>query len=80
VDGAISEYEGLVTFQPESRDRHLVHPRYHYRLAGLYEEKGLWKKAAGQYRVFLHHWKEADRDLPELADAEERLAKLPDRD
>ena len=78
VDGAISEYEGLVTFQPESRDRRLVHPRYHYRLAALYEEKGLWKKAAGQYRVFLHHWKEADGDLPELADAGARLAKLPD--
>ena len=75
-DKAIEVYRQLLTFDPASQDRRIRIPVYHYRLARLYEEKGLKDKAAEQYRVFLDLWKDADMGLPELADAKKRLAGL----
>jgi serine/threonine protein kinase/tetratricopeptide (TPR) repeat protein len=41
VDFAISEYEKLLTLEREDRlDRFPINPRYHYRIARLYEQKG----------------------------------------
>jgi len=76
LDHAIAEYEKLVTFDPESRTRFLVHPELHYRLAKLYDRKGWQEKANGQYRKFLELWKDADPDQPEVEDARKRLAGL----
>ena len=76
LDKAISEYERLITFNPKSNDTRLIHPKYHYRLAKLYEEKGLKEKAIGELEKFLELWKDADKDLPELVDAKSRLANL----
>jgi len=76
LDEAIAEYEQMTTFQPNGRDRRLIHPRYHHRLAKLYEEKGKSRKAKEQYKRFLEIWKEADQNLPELVDAKSRLTKL----
>jgi len=76
LDKAISEYERLTKYDPQDKDRYLIHPRYHYRLAVLYEEKGLKDKAVKEYKRFLELWKEADKNLPEPIDAKKRLSKL----
>jgi tetratricopeptide (TPR) repeat protein len=76
LDRAIAEYERLITFDSKRKERWLIFPVYHYNLAKLYEEKRRSEVAIEQYEKFLHIWSEADDDLPELADARVRLAKL----
>lgn len=76
LDKAIAEYVQLITFNPKSQERRLIPPTYHYKLATLYEEKGLKPRAIAEYEKFLDIWKNADADQPELIDAKKRLAKL----
>ena len=51
INKAIAEYERLITFEPNSKDRRLIHPRFHYELAKLFEEKGFTEKAVREYAV-----------------------------
>ena len=76
LDKAIDAYEKLIEFDPESKDRFLIHPKYHYRLAKLYEQKGWNGKSIEHYEKFLSLWKDADPGLPEVEDARNRLASL----
>jgi len=76
LDKAIAEYEKLMTFDPESENRILVHPVYHFRLAKLYKEKGWKGKAIEHYEKFLDLWKDADPGVPEVEDARKRVAGL----
>jgi tetratricopeptide (TPR) repeat protein len=76
LDKAIAEYERLSTFDPESKNRRLIHPKYHYKLAKLYEQKGWKGKAIDQYEKFLEIWEGADPGLSEVEDGKKSLAKL----
>ena len=53
-----------------------LYAKSYYMLGKIYEKKGWPGKAIEQYEKFLTLWKDADPDLPELADARERLYAL----
>jgi tetratricopeptide (TPR) repeat protein/TolB-like protein len=76
IDEAITEYERLTSDDPNIRGWQVVPARYHYNLAQLYEKKGWPGKAIDKYQHFLEVWTNADADIPELIDAEQRLAAL----
>jgi len=76
LDKAIAEYERLVTFDPDSEWRCLIHPIYYYRLAKLYQEKGWKGKAIENLKKFLTLWKDADPFYTQVEDAQKRLDSL----
>ncbi len=76
LDKAIEAYEKLVTFNPESVDRRLIHPLNYYRLGKVYEQKGNKRKARANYRKLLKLWKDADPGITEVEDANKRLTAL----
>jgi len=77
LDKSISEYERIMAIDPDDPDdRYPIPPRYHYRIALLYEQKGWSGKAIEHYEKFLEFWKNADPSFPEVEDAKKRLAGL----
>jgi len=76
LEKAIAEYEKLVSPDPLVRQFRLVHPVSRFRLAKLYEQKGLRDKALEQYKKLALIWKEADPDFPEAQEMKQRLAAL----
>jgi len=76
TDKAIEEYEGLATFDPSRKDRRLIYPLFHYRLARLYDDNGQSSRAAVEYRRFLSITDGAGESVKEIGDARRRLAAL----
>jgi len=73
LNKAIAEYINLTTINSEDNNRRLIHPKYHYRLAKLYEEKGDSAKALEHYQIFLAYWKDADSGISEVEDARKKI-------
>ncbi len=76
LDRAITEYEKLITFHPESKERRLIHPLFYYRLAKLYEQRDRREKAIEFYGKFLNLRQRVDPGNTEVEDARKRLAGL----
>jgi tetratricopeptide (TPR) repeat protein len=76
TDEAVREYERLMAISPRQGLWTWIHPLYHFRLAKLYEKKGSRDQAVSQYQKFLDIWKNADPDIPEIAEAKKRLETL----
>jgi tetratricopeptide (TPR) repeat protein len=74
LPAAIEIYRGLLANGPEQKWVALYEPRYLLRFARLLEQAGDRQSARVQYRRFLEFWKDADADLPELAEARMALA------
>jgi tetratricopeptide (TPR) repeat protein len=77
LGAAIAEYERILL--PAHTGGHLVHPLARYRLAGLFEKKGLTARAIEQHQKLAEIWKDADPDLAAVKDARARLAALQNR-
>jgi TolB-like protein/predicted Zn-dependent protease len=71
--GAIQEYRRLTS--GKSRWNAMLEPRYILEMARLLEQTGDVKNAAVEYSRFLDLWKNADPDLPELAEARRAVAR-----
>jgi tetratricopeptide (TPR) repeat protein len=56
--------------------RAMYYPKSFYLLGKIYEKKKDKNQALKKYQKFLDLWKNADKDLPELIDAQKRLAGL----
>jgi tetratricopeptide (TPR) repeat protein len=76
IDKAITEYERLIHFDPAGKDRRIIHPKYHYYLARLYQQKDQKNKSIQHLKKFLEIWKNADEDIPIFIDAKKRLREL----
>ncbi|MGQ0734485.1 MAG: protein kinase domain-containing protein [Acidobacteriota bacterium] len=73
---AIAIYRALLTPGRESKWTAMYEPRYVLALARLLEQTGQRAAARAEYERFLDLWKDADRDLPELAEARTALSRV----
>ena len=68
LDEAIAEYRRVLKFNSN-------YPMARYRLGLALEKKGMSAEARAEFERFLAIWKEADPDVPELADARRRVGQ-----
>jgi tetratricopeptide (TPR) repeat protein len=76
VDGAIKIYRDLLRYGPHSKWVAPLEPLYVLQVARLLEKRGDRKAALDEYQRFLNLWKNADAELPELAEARRAVARL----
>jgi tetratricopeptide (TPR) repeat protein len=76
LERAINQYETLSRFEPESRNRRLIHPKYHYRLAGVYEKTGRNGDAIAEYEKFLRIMESPGASLKEIDVARKKITEL----
>jgi TolB-like protein/Tfp pilus assembly protein PilF len=74
LPGAIQAYRRLTSANGEQKWSAMLEPRYVLEIARLLARTGDAGGAAAEYRRFLELWKNADVDLPELAEARRALA------
>jgi hypothetical protein len=75
-NSAVREYRRLVSYGNEHHWVSGFEPRYVLEIARLLDRSGDKKAAKQEYERFLVFWKDADPDLPELAEARQVLAHL----
>jgi tetratricopeptide (TPR) repeat protein len=68
-DEAIAEYERILRINPR-------YPLAHYRLGLAHEGRRRADLARQSFEQFLQVWADADRDVPEVVNAQARLAAL----
>jgi serine/threonine protein kinase/tetratricopeptide (TPR) repeat protein len=73
---AAAEYSKITALTSGRQHYGDIYARAFYRLGMLAEEQGDRAAALANYRKFLGLWKDADQDLPELADARRRAAGI----
>jgi non-specific serine/threonine protein kinase len=78
LDDAINGYRRLLRYTPESKWVAPLEPLYVLEIARLLEKKGDRKASLTEYQRFLEFWKNADADLPQLAEAKRAVARLTD--
>lgn len=66
LDEAIAEYQRVLRLNPR-------YPLAHFGLAQAYERKGALSEARSEYKRFLSLWEKADRDIPQVQQAQARL-------
>jgi eukaryotic-like serine/threonine-protein kinase len=66
----LNDFGNLVGARP------IFYPKSFYLLGKIYEKTFDKKHAIENYNAFLNFWKNADKDLPDYADAKRRLKKL----
>lgn len=73
--GAIEAYRALNTPGIANKWTALFEPRYVLAVARLLDKMGRHEEARKEYQRFLELWKDADKGLPELAEARASLAR-----
>jgi len=76
LDEAIEIYRRLNTPGVDCPWTSVLEPRFVLEVARLLDQKGDQAGATEEYERFLDLWKNADPDLPELTEAQSRLAQL----
>jgi tetratricopeptide (TPR) repeat protein len=76
LNGAIAAYRRLLTVGADQKWTAMYEPRYVLEIARLLEQTGDTRAALNEYERFLQFWKNADSDLPELADARSGVIRL----
>jgi serine/threonine protein kinase/tetratricopeptide (TPR) repeat protein len=73
LDGAIDAYRRLLTIDMTQKWTAVLEPRLVLQLARTLEKKGDRPAARQEYQRFLDLWQRADPDLPELAEARQKV-------
>jgi tetratricopeptide (TPR) repeat protein/TolB-like protein/predicted Ser/Thr protein kinase len=72
-EDAIGIYRRLLTTNRESKFTSFYEPRYVLAIARLLDKTGNRNEARAEYKRFLDLWKQADPELPELAEARAKV-------
>jgi tetratricopeptide (TPR) repeat protein/predicted Ser/Thr protein kinase len=75
LDEAISLYRGLLTPGPQQKWTAMLDPLHVIALARVLDKAGQRDAARVEYQRFLELWKDADKELPQLAEARAALAR-----